>query len=67
MYSFVLTCDYLFIGEEVFAGGAKVTGNPYMISSLASEELGKYFAEALLFIGALLMLVGFDFIKFLKN
>jgi len=67
MYSFVLTCDYLFIGEEVFAAGAKVTGNPFMISSLASEELGKYFAEALLFIGALLMLVGFEFIKFLKN
>jgi hypothetical protein len=67
MYSFILTCDYVFIGEEVFAAGAKVTGNPYMISSLASEELAKYFALALLFIGTLIMLTGFDFIKFLKN
>ena len=67
MYSFVLTCDYLFIGEECYAAGAKVTGNPFMISSMASEEIGKYFVMALLFVGLLLKLIGIDFVKLKAN
>jgi len=67
MYSFVLTCDYIFIGEECYAAGAKVSGNPYMISSLASEEVGKIFTLALLFVGAVLMLVGVKFVDLMKN
>lgn len=61
MYPFVLTCDYLFIGEEVFAAGAVTTGNPYMIGSLASEELGKYVSLAILAVGIILYLVGVNF------
>lgn len=65
MYSFVLTCDYLFIGEEVYAAGATVTGNPYMISSLASEELAKYLSVGLIVVGIILTLAGVEFVKFM--
>jgi len=66
MYSFVLTCDYLFIGEECYAAGAKVTRNPFMIASLATEEITKILCLALLFVGALLMAIKFDFVGFMK-
>lgn len=67
MYSFVLTCDYLFIGEEVYAAGASTTGNPYMISSLASEELGKYLSVALLVLGVILSVAGIPFLDFMAH
>ena len=56
-YIFALTCDYMFIGEELFAGGAVVTGNPFMISSLAAEELDKVFSIAFVFLGLILSLL----------
>jgi len=67
MYSFVLTCDYLFIGEEVFAAGAYVTGNPYMISSLASEEMAKYACIGILALGIVLSLANINFAALMKN
>lgn len=66
MYSFVLTCDYLFIGEECYAAGAKVTGNPFMVSSIATEEWGKVLTLALLFLGLVLQALGIDFLGYLK-
>jgi len=58
MYIFALTCDYIFIGEEIYAAGAKVTDNPYMIASIAAEENLKYIFLAILIVGLLLSVVG---------
>ena len=60
MYIFALTCDYIFIGEEIYAAGAKVTDNPYMIASIAAEENLKYIFLAVLIVGLLLSVAGFD-------
>jgi len=60
MYIFALTCDYMLIGEEVFAAGAKVSENPYMLNSLQVEEYMKYFSIAVLAFGILLRAVGVD-------
>ena len=60
MYIFALTCDYMLIGEEVFAAGAKVSENPYMLNSLQVEEYMKYFALGILALGIILRAVGVD-------
>lgn len=58
MYIFALTCDYIFIGEEIYAAGAKVTENPYMTASIAAEENLKYVFLAILIIGLILSVAG---------
>jgi len=60
MYIFALTCDYIFIGEEIYAAGAKVTDNPYMTASIAAEENMKYIFLAILILGLILTAVGLD-------
>ncbi|MBN1683139.1 hypothetical protein JW865_06270 [Candidatus Bathyarchaeota archaeon] len=66
MYIFALTCDYLFIGEEIYAAGAKVTENPYMIASIAVEEIMKYAAMGVVALALVLGLAGFDIVSFFK-
>jgi hypothetical protein len=66
MYIFAFTCDYLFIGEEIFAAGAVVTGNEEMISTVASEEIGKYFSLAVIAIGFILALLGINISNWMK-
>ena len=60
-YLFALACDYMFIGEELLAAGAQITGNKFLISGLASEELWKFLALALIGVGVVLTLAGVNF------
>ncbi|MBM3291307.1 hypothetical protein FJY84_01355 [Candidatus Bathyarchaeota archaeon] len=66
MYIFALTCDYMMIGEEVFAAGAKVTENPYMLNSLQVEEYMKYFSLAITALAILLRTIGVDIVSFFR-
>ncbi len=51
---FAAVCDYVLIGEEIFAAGAYVSGDPLQIGSIASQDWYKLVALILGIIGALL-------------
>ena len=59
---FAALCDYVLIGEEIFAAGAYVSGDPQQIGSIASQDWFKIAAIALSVVGALLSSVGIDII-----
>lgn len=59
-YAFAMMTDYLLLGEELYAAGARVSENPVMVSGIASEEIGKYFIILIIIIGLILMAVGVD-------
>lgn len=51
---FAALCDYTLIGEEIFAAGAYVSGDPMQIGSIASQDWYKLVALILGIIGAFL-------------
>jgi hypothetical protein len=55
---FAALCDYVLIGEEVFAAGAYVSGDPQQIGSIASQDWYKIAAIILSIVGALLATAG---------
>lgn len=55
---FAALCDYLLIGEEMFAAGAYVSGDPQQIGSIASQDWYKFVALILGIVGALLATAG---------
>jgi len=57
---FVIATDYCLIGEEIFAAGAYVTGDPIFISSIAGQDFGRLIAVALMIIGTILFTMGID-------
>ena len=59
---FAALCDYVLIGEEIFAAGAYVSGDPQQIGSIAAQDWFKIAAIALSVVGALLSSVGIDII-----
>lgn len=61
---FVAACDYVLIGEELFAAGAYISRNPFQVAALMAEEIGKYIAVALIIAGTLLKTAG---VKWLAN
>lgn len=50
---FAVVCDYVLIGDEMFAAGAYLSKEPSSISSIFTQDLLKIFALTLSFIGAL--------------
>jgi hypothetical protein len=52
--------DYLLLGEELYAAGAKVSEDPVMISSIASTDIGKYFALLVTVASLFLILLNVD-------
>ncbi|RLC73517.1 MAG: hypothetical protein DRI26_00640 [Chloroflexi bacterium] len=60
VYAFAMMCDYVFLGEEIYAAGAIVSDNPLMLSGIVIEEVGKYFVFLLLAIGIVLAAIGLD-------
>jgi len=60
-YIFAMACDQMFIGEELLAAGAQVSGNKMLISGLASEELWKFAAVGFMVLGFVMKLIGMDF------
>ena len=57
---FVIATDYCLIGEEIFAAGAYVTGDPVFMSSIAGQDFGRIIAVALMIIGTILFTMGID-------
>lgn len=55
---FAAVCDYTLIGEEIFAAGAYVSGNPVLIGTIASQDWYKIVGFVLAIVGALLATAG---------
>jgi len=55
---FVLVCDYVLIGEEVFAAAALATGDTGSTATLYAEDLGKVISLILLWLGIGLLAFG---------
>lgn len=55
-----MTCifDYVLIGEEIFAAGAQVSGDPIKISTVVAQDIGRCIAVALMLIGSILLWMG---------
>lgn len=48
---FVTTCDYTLIGEELFAAGAYLSGDPVQTGSIRGQDIAKVFLLILLVVG----------------
>lgn len=55
---FAALCDYVLIGEEIFAAGAYVSGEPQQVGSIAAQDWYKIAAMILGTIGAILATAG---------
>ncbi len=55
---FVLTADYSFIGEEVFAAGALASGDKETLASIRGQDVGKLLSIVLVILGILMLLAG---------
>ncbi len=67
---FVCTCDYTIFGEELYAAGAYVSGDPGLRGAVVSQDLIKTVFGVLIVAGVLgLLLFGADnrVVSFLKN
>ncbi|HDJ21764.1 MAG TPA: hypothetical protein ENF19_01000 [Candidatus Bathyarchaeota archaeon] len=59
---FAALCDYVLIGEEIFAAGAYVSKDPQQIGSIAAQDWYKMAAIIISIIGALLSTAGINII-----
>ena len=59
---FVAACDYVLIGEELYAAGAIASGNPVKLGSIAGQDIAKLYAIILLVIGILGATAGSNFL-----
>jgi hypothetical protein len=50
----IAACDHVLIGEELFAAGAAMSGDPAELGSLRGQDIGKWIAMAAMLIGAAL-------------
>ncbi len=64
---FVAACDYVLIGEELFAAGAIASGNPVKLGSIAGQDFAKVYAIALFLVGVLATSAGSNFMIDLLN
>lgn len=64
---FAALCDYVLIGEEMFAAGAYVSGDPLQTGSIAAQDWYKLLALILGIVGALLATANMTVISDLLN
>lgn len=62
----VLTSDYVFIGEELYAAGAYSSGDPGQINTIAGQDFGKWLFLALLVIGYVFLVAGISISSWLS-
>lgn len=55
-------CDYMLIGEEMYAASAEITRDPLAIATLAGEDYMKILLLGLMIVGVLANMVGSDII-----
>ncbi len=59
---FAAVCDYVIIGEELFAASAYITRDPVLITSIATQDVFRLVGWVLVIIGALLSTAGLEVI-----
>ena len=65
--AFVASCDYLIIGDEMYASAAKISDNPAQIGSIAGQDICRAIVVAIMIIGFISALLGSNAIaSFLK-
>lgn len=62
----VAVCDYWVMGEEMYALGAYVSGDPRISASIAGQDIGKYLAIILMVVGSILATFGVDLASLLS-
>jgi len=60
---FAALCDYVLIGEEMFAAGAYVSEDPQQLGSVAAQDWYKIAAILLMIVGTLLATAGITIVK----
>lgn len=60
MAFFIVACDYVLIGEELFAASGYLSGDPQVVGSLKGSDYLKVIIIALLVIGALMAVINQD-------
>lgn len=58
--AFVASCDYLIIGDEMFAANAYITKDEQQISNIAGQDIVRIIILAIMILGTLASLVGID-------
>jgi hypothetical protein len=55
---FAVVCDYLLIGEEIYAAGAYLSKDPVQVGSIQGQDLGKIVGWIIMFVGVLATAAG---------
>jgi len=58
--AFVASCDYLIIGDEMFAANAYITQDEEQISNIAGQDIVRIMIIAIMILGTLASLAGID-------
>lgn len=59
---FVAACDYVMLGEELYAAAAYITRDPKIIGVLFGHDIGKYISLTLLLLGIIAISAGSRFL-----
>lgn len=59
---FAVICDYLLIGEEIYAAGAYLSADPIQVGTIRGQDFGKIVALVLMILGILATAAGSSFI-----
>jgi hypothetical protein len=60
---FVVACDYTLIGEELYAAGASLSGDPIQLGSIRGQDIAKAVFFIYIAAGVILKLVGIDWLE----
>jgi hypothetical protein len=60
--AFVASCDYLILGDEMFAANAYVTQDEQQISNIAGQDIVRIIVLLIMILGSLASLAGIDVI-----
>jgi len=55
---FAVVCDYLLIGEEIYAAGAYLSKDPIQVGSIQGQDFGKIVGWIIMFVGVLATAAG---------
>jgi len=58
-----VACDYTLIGEELYAAGASLSGDPIQMGSIRGQDAAKAIFFVLIVVGVILKLAGIDAIE----
>jgi hypothetical protein len=62
---FVACCDYVLIGEEIYAASAYVSKDPILVGSIVGQDFSKLLIVVLITIGAVLTSLGVNWVNVL--